>query len=125
MGQTGVVTRFAAADALAIVAFVVLGRRAHDEGTLLTGTLAVAWPFLIGAASAWAAMLAARRPDPVSLRGGLVVVAATVVIGMALRGLTGGGVEVSFVLVATSFLALFLLGWREIVRRRAGARVAG
>jgi hypothetical protein len=105
-------------DALAILLFVVLGRRTHDEGGLLAGTVRVAWPFLVGAAAGWAVLALARRPGALSLRGGLVVLAAVVVVGMTLRHLSGGGVQVSFVLVATAVLGGLLLGWRLVTGRR-------
>lgn len=115
----------AAADLVAVLLFVVLGRRAHDEGSFLAGTAAVAWPFLAGAAVGWGLLLLRGRPAPSSVRGGLVVLAATVPIGMALRQLAGRGVQPSFVLVATVFLTLFLVGHRllvPVVRRWAGRR---
>ena len=40
----------------------------------------------------------------------------TVVGGMLLRAATGGGVQLSFVLVAATVLAVFLLGWRLLAR---------
>jgi Protein of unknown function (DUF3054) len=104
-----------AADLAAVLLFVVLGRRAHHEGSFLVGTVAVALPFLAGAAAGWALLLLLGRPAPPSVRGGLVVLAATVPVGMALRALTGRGVQLSFVLVAAVFLALFLVGHRLLV----------
>jgi hypothetical protein len=38
--------------------------------------------------------------------------AGTLVGGMLLRALSGGGVQVSFVMVAAVALAVLLLGWR-------------
>jgi hypothetical protein len=40
----------------------------------------------------------------------------TLVGGMLLRAMTGGGVQVSFVLVAAVVLAVLLLGWRAVAR---------
>lgn len=114
-----------AADAGAVLLFVLLGRRAHDEGSLVAGTASVAWPFLTGLLLGWAALLVARRPPPSSIRGGLVVLAVTVTLGMVLRRATGGGVQLSFVIVATVVLAVFLLGRRllpALVRRVRTAR---
>jgi hypothetical protein len=109
----------AGADLVAVLLFVVLGRRAHDEGSAVVGTLEVAWPFLTGTALGWAVLVLTGRPAPTSVRGGLVVLVATVVVGMALRRVTGGGVQVSFVVVATTVLALLLTGWRLLAARRA------
>ncbi|MBL8928916.1 MAG: DUF3054 domain-containing protein [Kineosporiaceae bacterium] len=107
----------AAADLISVVVFVLLGRRAHDEGTVLTGTLTVAWPFLTGTVLGWAVVLL-RRAHPATIRSGLAILLGTVAVGMTLRHLTGGGVQASFVAVATTFLALFLLGWRALAARR-------
>lgn len=107
------------ADLLAVLVFVVLGRRAHDEGSLVLGTASVAWPFLTGTALGWAVVVLSRRVRPTSVRGGLAVLAATVIVGMTLRRLAGGGVQVSFVVVATTVLALLLIGWRLVAARRA------
>jgi hypothetical protein len=113
-----------AADLLAVVVFVLLGRRSHDEGSAVAGTVATAWPFVTGALVGEGVVVLTRRP-PDSLAAGAVVTAGTVLIGMGLRRLAGGGTPVSFVVVATTFLTLFLLGWRLAVgvlaRRRAVA----
>lgn len=110
-------------DVAAVLLFVLLGRRAHDEGSFLAGTASVAWPFLAGAAAGWLLLLAIRRPPPGSPAGGLVVLATTVPVGMTLRHLAGGGVQPSFVVVATTFLALFLLGHRLAARRLRAQRL--
>ena len=116
------------ADVLAVLVFVLLGRTSHREGGAVAGYLQTAWPFLVGTASGWLALLvlarAGRELPGRALRAGLVVLVATVGVGMALRGsVTGKGTPVSFLLVATIFLAVFLLGWRAI--RRAAGRRAG
>jgi hypothetical protein len=117
-------------DGASIVVFVLLGRTSHNEGSAVTGTLATVWPFLAGGALGWVVILVARRlgaalPGRSTAAGGIVLLCA-VVAGMALRrSLAGGGTPVSFVLVASSFLALFLLGWRWAARRWGQRRAAG
>jgi len=102
------------ADAACVVAFAAIGRRNHAEGIDLLGVASTAWPFLAGAA---VGMLAGRIwRDPASLRSGIPVWLGTVVVGMLLRAATGGGVQLSFVLVAATVLAVFLLGWRLLAR---------
>lgn len=112
------------ADLVAVLVFVLLGRRSHDEGSAIAGTVATAWPFLAGAAVGEVGALVARRP-PESVAAGAIVTAGTIGLGMVLRRLTGGGTPVSFVLVATTFVALFVVGWRLaarlLARRRAVA----
>jgi hypothetical protein len=108
-------------DLLAVLAFVLLGRRSHDEGSALAGTVATAWPFVTGAAVGEVLVAGARRA-PESLAAGAVVTASAVVVGMGLRRLAGGGTPPSFVVVASTFLALFLLGWRLGARLLAHRR---
>jgi Protein of unknown function (DUF3054) len=54
----------------------------------------------------------------------VIVWLCTVVIGMVLRKVSAAGVAASFVVVAASFTALVLLGWRVALglalRRRSG-----
>ena len=109
------------ADAVAVLVFVVIGRRSHDEGSALLGTLAVAWPFWVAGALGWAAVRGWRRPRAVWPTG-VGVLAVTVVGGMALRALTGAGTEVSFVVVTTVVLAVLLLGWRAVAARVTARR---
>ena len=107
------------ADLVAVLAFVLLGRRSHDEGSALAGTVATAWPFLVGAAFG---ELATVRLPPRSITAGALVAVWTVAIGLPLRRVAGGGTPLSFVVVATTFLVAFLVGWR-LVARVVGRRV--
>jgi hypothetical protein len=112
-----------AADLVAVIVFVLLGRRSHDEGSALAGTVATAWPFVTGALVGEAVVVVARR-RPDSLAAGAVVAAGAVGVGMVLRRVAGGGTPVSFVVVAATFLTVLLLGWRlaaRLARRRAVA----
>lgn len=102
------------ADFAAVVLFVVIGRSSHGEDVGLAGVAATAWPFLVGLAAGWVALLTlpvrAERPWP----AGVLVTVLTVAVGMTLRVATGGGVEPSFVIVATVVLAVFFIGWRGV-----------
>jgi hypothetical protein len=110
------------ADAAGVVAFAAIGRRNHAEGLDLLGVASTAWPFLAGAA---VGMLAGRIwRDPASLRCGIPVWLGTVIVGMLLRAATGGGIQLSFVLVAATVLAIFLFGWRLLARLLTHNRVA-
>jgi hypothetical protein len=96
----------------------------------VVGTVATAWPFLAGAGVGWLAVGAARwRGAALPGRGsaaGATVLGGTVVAGMMLRlFVAGGGTPASFVVVATCFLGLFLLGWRWATRRWTARRLAG
>lgn len=101
-------------DAGLIGLFTAIGRRSHEHGVTLSGVLETAWPFWAGAALGWVATAVTRRRTPGTVGDGVIVLLATVVVGMALRQLTDQGTAWSFVLVTTGVLALFLLGWRAL-----------
>lgn len=111
-------------DVFAVVLFVAIGRRTHDEGSALAGVLKTALPFLIGLAVAWAGARAWNRPASVST--GLVVWPITVLVGMIVRRTVfDGGTATAFVVVTTLFLGACLVGWRlvfGVLDRRASQR---
>ena len=113
-----------ALDSACVVAFAAIGRASHAEVLDLIGLARTAGPFLGGLAVGVLAGRTWRRPA--ALISGAFVWLGTLAGGMALRALTGGGVAVSFVIVAGITLAVFLLGWRVIAavvaRRRVGAQ---
>ncbi|TNY38442.1 DUF3054 domain-containing protein [Thermomonospora catenispora] len=105
-------------DVVGVVVFVAVGRASHEESGTLTGVASTAWPFLAGLAVGWAVGRARRRPWAL-FPAGVVIWATTVAGGMALRAATGQGTAPAFVIVAASFLALALLGWRLVARLAA------
>lgn len=108
------------ADVALILVFAASGRRTHEHGVSVTGVLETAWPFLLAylvaalAARAWR-FPASLWPTAVTLWLG------TVVGGLALRSLSGGGTAVSFRVVTLLVLGAFLLLPRAVLRR-AGQR---
>ncbi len=106
----------AALDAGAIIVFSAIGRASHDEGILGDaglGLATTAWPFLAGAGIGWVIARGWKHPCDWK-QTGVAVWASTLVGGMLLRLASGQGVQVSFVIVAGLFLAVFLIGWRVI-----------
>ncbi len=101
-------------DAVAVLAFVTMGRSSHAEGITIAGVASTAWPFLVGAAVGWVLGRLWRAPLRV-VPGALVCWVATVAVGMGLRALAGQGTAASFVIVATLFLGATLVGWRLVV----------
>jgi peptidoglycan/LPS O-acetylase OafA/YrhL len=101
----------AATDLVCVVVFCTIGRRSHAEGLTVTGIAETAWPFLAGTAVGWLLARAWRRPAAL-VPTGVVVWLCTVVVGMALRKLTGAGVAPSFIVVASLSTAVLLLGGR-------------
>lgn len=119
-------------DVVLIVVFALIGRSSHGEHNTALGIWITAYPFLAGWAIGYVTSGAWARP----LRfwpTGIVVWILTVFVGMAIRVATGQGVvdgnplPISFVVVATIVLGVFLLGWRAIARGvlRAGEKRAG
>ena len=100
-------------DACCVVVFVAIGRHAHHDGDSLAGIWHTAWPFLAGLGAGLAAARYWRQPlalAPAGISAWLGAAGA----GMVIRVLAGQGTEAAFVVVAAAFLALFLLGWREL-----------
>ncbi|SNS07300.1 Protein of unknown function [Actinomadura mexicana] len=86
------------------------------------GFLTTAWPFLAGLGVGWGLLRAWRRPEGI-LPVGVGVWVSTVAVGMVLRVLGGQGTALAFVIVASVFLGVALVGWRLLVRA-VGARKA-
>ena len=109
------------ADLGCVTGFALGGRSTHESGDTMGVLLAIAWPFALAALLAHGVLLL-RRLSPVRLwPSGVAVVAVTYVLGMALRVVSGRGVEGGFPVVAALFLAATMLGWRAVVlvtRRR-------
>lgn len=125
-------TLTALADIVAVSVFVLIGRASHHNGYALLGLGQALWPFLAGAAVGWSIVYVYShvgssdwfgrdfRPERV-VPGGLAIWFCTVTVGMILRYLFHEGIAVSFVIVATIALGVFLLGWRTaaaIIARR-------
>ncbi|MEO6020278.1 MAG: DUF3054 domain-containing protein [Knoellia sp.] len=98
-------------DLLAVVVFAIVGRRSHAHGITFVGVLETAAPFLCGTAAGYL-VAAMTVGTPRSWQFGAIVVVATVVIGMLFRRLAAVGTAPTFIVVATVFLAVTMLGWR-------------
>ncbi len=111
----------ALADIAAIVVFVAIGRRNHDEGTAVDGIATVATPFLIALAVGWIVSRAWKHPMKVDTA--FIIWPITVAVGMVLRNLVfDRGTALPFIIVATLVIGLFLVGWRLIAARFSPAR---
>ncbi|GAB4589762.1 DUF3054 domain-containing protein [Nocardia sp. IFM 10818] len=115
-----------AVDAVLVVVFCAIGRSSHDEA-VLAGLVRTVWPFLTGLLLGWViavavaagreGMTAAKRFDGGAVwPTGVIVWLSTLIGGMLLRVVSGQGTAFSFVLVAATALALFLLGWRAAMK---------
>ena len=99
-------------DLAAIAIFATVGRSSHAEGVSFLGVLLTAWPFFTGCLVGTVVARLGRASYWIS---GLVIWLSTVTLGMILRVLTGPGTQLSFTIVATITLGVFLLGWRAAV----------
>jgi len=104
-----------ALDLVLVVVFVIIGRASHGEALTPGGILLTGWPFLVGCLLGSVLACVVLRLS--WLREGLLVWAITVVVGMLLRGITGGSLAIGFLIVATIVLAVFLIGWRMVAWR--------
>lgn len=109
----GAVVLWIALDLLLICVFAAVGRASHGQDPV--AFFNTAWPFLAAAAVGWVGVAIAGRPG-VAVQSGLLIWIVTVIGGMTMRTVSGGGVEASFVLVAATVLLIFLVGWRGIAR---------
>ena len=99
-----------------IVVFVAIGRRNHDEGSAIGEVFRIAAPFLIGLAAGWIVARAWRRPFDVVT--GCTIWVVTIALGMVLRRtLFDRGTAFSFIVVASVFTGVLLIGWRLVARR--------
>jgi hypothetical protein len=112
----------AALDCCGVLAFVIIGRHAHDHGDSLAGVWNTAWPFLAGLAIGLIVTRAWQHPAAIS-PAGLGAWLGAAAAGMLIRVLAGQGTAVAFIAVALAVLAFFLLGWRLIALVRT--RMAG
>lgn len=115
-------------DVVLVVVFAALGRSSHNEVLDLVGLAGTAWPFLGGLTVGWflTVWLYRDKFDPLAaVPTGLLLWLSTLVVGMLLRAATGQGTATAFIIVATAFLGVFLIGWRlaahALRRRRAHA----
>lgn len=99
-------------DIVLVFLFAAIGRLSHGEDLAQLGL--TAWPFVMAAIVG--SLVATWRHDPWWVQG-LIVWAITVVGGMLLRVVSGGGIAVGFVLMTAAVLALFLIGWRALLRK--------
>ncbi|HKX13560.1 MAG TPA: DUF3054 domain-containing protein [Propionibacteriaceae bacterium] len=109
-----------AVDVICILVFAIVGRSSHQEATDLLDVVHTAWPFLAGCLLG--TLVGRTWRHPYALTSGVAVWLGTVVGGMTLRLLSGAGVQLSFVIVASTVLALFLIGWRAGLRLIQHAR---
>jgi hypothetical protein len=104
------------ADVLAIVVFVAIGRRNHDEGTTISGIVGVAAPFLIALVAGWIAARAWARP--MQVEAAFIIWPVTVALGLVLRNFVfDRGTALPFIIVATAVTGVFLVGWRMVAAR--------
>lgn len=110
------------ADALCVLAFVVIGARNHDSGGGLAVTLGIGVPFwlaLVAAHVVAAAAASTARSGTTSTRNTAIVWVVTVAGGVLLRNVAfGDGTAPVFIAVTAIFLGATMSGWRAFSRRR-------
>ena len=106
LSQRAVITT-AVVDVVAVVVFVAIGRRNHNEGTALSGIIGVAAPFLIALGISWIGLRTWREPfNQASFIATWVI---TVFVGLLLRRVVfDRGIATPFIIVATITLGVLL-----------------
>lgn len=103
-------------DTLCVLLFVVIGTRNHKTDTGLSGIVYVAAPFFIALSLAHLAPMMQRGAK--ALPHQYLVWGYTIVMGMVLRNFAfDRGTAPAFVIVATIFLGVTMLGWRALAER--------
>ncbi len=121
LSQRAVITA-AIVDVVAVVVFVAIGRRNHNEGTALSGIIGVAAPFLIALGISWIGLRTWR--EPFTRRSWVATWAIAVIVGLLLRRLVfDRGIATAFIIVATITLGL-LLGLGRLLSRKLSAKTS-
>jgi hypothetical protein len=103
-------------DLTVVVAFVVLGRRTHQESSAVAATAKTLAPFLMALVLAW--VVARIDLAPARLRTGILVWAVTLVAGMFTRRvLFGEGIAPTFIVVTALLLGACFVGWRLVASK--------
>ncbi|WP_081743439.1 DUF3054 domain-containing protein [Arthrobacter sp. H20] len=117
-----VATGWLLADLVVITVFAATGRSTHESGVAVLGVLGTAGPFLAACLLIWGAGRAWRSPSSLWPTG-LLIWLGSAVGGLAIRAVLGGGMAISFQLVAIGVLGALLLLPRAvatlILRRRS------
>ena len=112
----------AVVDVVAVVVFVAIGRRNHDEGTALSGVLSVATPFLTALLASWVGLRTWN--EPFTRRSWAATWAITVIVGLLLRRMVfDRGIATPFIIVATITLGV-LLGLGRKLSHRLSAKTS-
>jgi hypothetical protein len=121
LSQRAVITA-AIVDVVAVVVFVAIGRRNHNEGTALSGIIGVAAPFLIALGISWIGLRTWR--EPFTRRSWVATWTIAVIVGLLLRRLVfDRGIATAFIIVATITLGL-LLGLGRLLSRKLSAKTS-
>lgn len=113
-------------DAGFVLLFASIGRASHVKGVSVLGVIDTAWPFLGGLVLGWATARFLWRDWPRGVVQAVPIWLLTVVAGLVLRVVSGGGgAPLSFAIVATVVLGTYLLGWRGLAGLRGLARWHG
>ena len=121
LSQRAVITT-AIVDVVAVVVFVAIGRRNHDEDTTVLNILGVAAPFLIALFASWVGLRTWR--EPFNRASFVATWLITVIAGLFLRRVVfDRGIATSFIIVATITLGV-LLGLGRLLSQKLSAKTS-
>lgn len=107
-------------DLVAIAVFALLARMAHQSDDMplnFGGWFSTVWPFWIGLAISWVLILARKWNGFLLRPAGLSAWVITVLTGLVIWTARNGAIpHWSFILVATTFSGVLMLGWRGLAK---------
>jgi hypothetical protein len=110
-----------AIDVLALLIFVAVGRRNHDEAASISGVLGTAAPFLIALVASWP--ISRSWVKPFERRSIILTWLLTVIFGLALRRVVfDDGIAKPFIIVATITLGVLIALGRALAKRLSRSR---
>lgn len=112
-------------DFILVYFFAGKGRSSHHKSINIIDIWATAWPFVLGLLVGWGVafvvnLIASKDYSNHSFNGsviipnGILIWLGTIIIGMLFRYFFHDEVNITFVCVATSLMAVMLIGWRLI-----------
>ena len=100
-------------DLTAVLIFTAVGRSSHSREATILGFVTTLWPFLVGVLLGWILSMNWQAPTNI-WPNGVIVWLSTIAGGLFLRAITGQGIELSFMIVATIATGILLIGWRLV-----------
>ncbi|MGO1545056.1 MAG: DUF3054 domain-containing protein [Gulosibacter sp.] len=111
-------------DVVLVIVFAASGRSSHNSSVDPLNVLGTAAPFLLALGIGWVIIILTKQQPSALWPAGVVILFVTITSGLALRILFGSTAALSFILVATGVLALFILLPRLLLHSKRALAVS-